>query len=801
EKVFFPDWAEDVSHDVPFEDGESGEIDITITAKSPIFIRDHKKPEQFCQHDGKYYIPGSSVKGMVRNVLEIMSFSKMKPFNDDTYAFRDLRNDDLYMQHFKIDKIYCGWLRKLDNEYIIEDCGFPGWIEHTEINPLIDGFSCKFDSTFQNNKPEYKTAKYKYNLINKNVVFKKEKFSQKGTDYNRCQYRIDSNGKEAELVFTGQTKGHEGSGRTGDGQKHEFLFFLPANKNILQVESKIFENLKFAYFDGKYNESKDWAVWKDELASNRRVPVFFQKEDNGSVLHMGLSYLYKLPYKHSIKDGVFVSHHDIVHRPDLGETIFGYTTADNNQSLKGRVQFSHFLLDQKDNNKKDENVTVILGSPKASYYPIYIRQKLNSSNYSTLMDDDAILSGRKRYPIHKTYKPIVSIKTEDLEKFKKVSTTFTPLKSHVTFGGKLRFHNIKKSELGALLSAITFHNNSECYHNIGMAKALGLGKIKINISKIKIDNNIYTKDKIDNTIKIYLKMFETELSKQIKDWANKAELKELFTMARDQDNQGNSVLEYISSIKDFTKLKANKNDTLKTIHYLQRYSQLNNIKVNKPESLIDKDDIYNQELVDTIEEKHREMDFLKAKETKDINIIKLFLYKYKDSKNDILEIKSKLDDMLNHLLCDNKNKSKMLQEKLLFQENKNKNKEQEQRRNNLIDMYERIGSAKIRRIHSRTRLPNVLNIEKDYLDLIIQNLNIQMQNNSSIADKDMLRIIDKILRDDYNILLIEALLVEKNVTFEQLLQFAEDENIDIEENSKYLSLDIAKSIIEYMAVE
>lgn len=56
EKVFFPLWAEYVSHDIPFEDGESGEIDITITAKSPIFVRDHKDETQFCQHNKKYYI-------------------------------------------------------------------------------------------------------------------------------------------------------------------------------------------------------------------------------------------------------------------------------------------------------------------------------------------------------------------------------------------------------------------------------------------------------------------------------------------------------------------------------------------------------------------------------------------------------------------------------------------------------------------------------------------------------------------------------------------------------------------------
>ena len=83
-EIFYPSWSNDgkeISHDIPFEDAESGEIDITITAKSPLFIRDSENKEQFCQHNGQYYIPSSSVKGMVRNILEIMSFSKFIEFH------------------------------------------------------------------------------------------------------------------------------------------------------------------------------------------------------------------------------------------------------------------------------------------------------------------------------------------------------------------------------------------------------------------------------------------------------------------------------------------------------------------------------------------------------------------------------------------------------------------------------------------------------------------------------------------------------------------------------------------------
>lgn len=117
-QVYIPYWGNLVSHDIPFEDAESGEIDITITAKSPIFIRDSKNEDQFCNYNGQYYIPSSSIKGMIRNVLEIMSFSKLREeiFDDNTYAVRDLSSaKNFYMSKMnQIDNTtLCGWLKKL----------------------------------------------------------------------------------------------------------------------------------------------------------------------------------------------------------------------------------------------------------------------------------------------------------------------------------------------------------------------------------------------------------------------------------------------------------------------------------------------------------------------------------------------------------------------------------------------------------------------------------------------------------------------------------------------------------------
>ena len=597
DKVFFPDWAEKVSHDIPFEDAQSGEIDITITAKSPIFVRDGKDGERFCNHNGTYYIPGSSVKGMVRNVLEIMSFSKMSEelFDDDTYAVRDLSNaKNFYMSEMNQhnNTTLCGWLKREKNEkgeyeYSIEDCGVPGRIQHNQIDYALNVEFAKYfqPNEFDAKNQDQKSAEYKYNLVGGNIhtIAVGEKYrSQTNAKYDlREFYKYDKNGKnKAKLILTGQPTPRQNTGKMGDGKGFEFLFF--DTKGTLKVNKQVMDNFLFAYFDKRDTqpkESPDWTFWKKKLEKGEKVPVFFQKNGN-LVKHFGLSYLYKLPYSHSIKDGIPKSHFE--DRLDLAETIFGYIHKKSKTALKSRVQFSHF---------KAQNVvelkprTEILGTPRASYYPVYIKQ--NSTDYKTYMDSNFKIAGWKRYPIHKGSN--VS-KTTDTGN-ENVGTTFTPLKEGVVFKGKLRYHNLKKTELGAILSALTFHNTNECYHNIGMAKSLGYGKIDIQLKGI------------DN-IEEYLKNFELEISEQIENWSSSIQLQELLSMAAEQNNSGNSKLEYME-LNEFADNKS------KTKDFFKRYTKLQNIKIVTPKSLITQEDI--EELREK-QKQRKEEEFKKEKE-------------------------------------------------------------------------------------------------------------------------------------------------------------------------------------------
>ncbi|CAA6804240.1 MAG: DUF324 domain-containing protein [uncultured Sulfurovum sp.] len=558
EKVFFPDWANDVSHDLPFEDSQSGVLDITITAKSPIFIRDGKEDIKFCNHKGIPYIPSSSVKGMVRSVLEILSFSKMSMFNDDTYAVRDMSDSkNFYMSKMKPKNTFCGWLKKINNTYVIEDCGIPGRIRQDNLS---QSFASHFRSGNFDEKEEYnKTAKYKYSMLQD--IELPTNFSHKKNDNGKEIYIVGTQ-KSGKIVLTGQSSARK-EGADAKGKIYEFIFF-ESSKKPLTLDEEIFKNFKFAYFDERKTqpiESIDWGFWKEKLENGDSIPIFFQKDNNGEVEHFGLSYLYKLPYKYSIKNAIkAISKNHFDKRADLAQTIFGFVDSDENKALKGRVQFSHFKADSKP--KPFKTITTVLGTPRASYYPIYMKQDcrkngtIKGSTYNTLMDKKTEVRGRKRYPLQqKVPNPKKYSPDEDS------STSFQPLGTYnkesgdfneFTFSGKLRYHNLNKEELGAILSALTFHgNSSDFYHNIGMAKSYGFGKISIDIDM-----------KVETQIEL-LQDYEKVMVENVDDnWLESEQLKELFSMASKELNIDNRlkylILDPTQQIDDFREMKNSK---------------------------------------------------------------------------------------------------------------------------------------------------------------------------------------------------------------------------------------------------
>lgn len=590
DKVFFPDWADEISHDIPFEDGESGEIEIKMEALTPIYVRngmesgkqDIKNPEytSFSKMEDHYFLPATSIKGMVRNVLEIMSFSKMPVDSRKRYAVRDWENPKLYpLKDIRVQStIHCGWLIKEEwGNFKIMDCDKPYRINHKRIDEYLISAQTEpfFESTFcetskvdlnkeqviGKQKYDPKSARYKYELLGNKIELLKDIVFDEDTDYSNehqpRRMKISSFGdKSGTIVFTGQPDKWKKDRKRG-GKFYEFIF-PKTNGNSYKISEKEVEQFKFIYQD-----SEDWKYWRSKFENGQGIPVFFRAIGKG-ITDFGFSLLYKLAYKNSIED--VVSNYQQGKGIDMAECIFGYTSKES--SIKGRVQFGNAFAVE--GAKELPEAITILGSPKASYYPLYIAQDGKNgkvSDYKTY--NDAVISGWKRYPV----KAFAVPKPTNMAN---VDTVFRPLDKGVCFKSIIRFHNLKKAELGALLSSLTFHGNEKnVFHNIGMAKPLGYGKLRIscNLSGILQGKERELMGEFEKTMNSAIGNGETSI------WINSDQIKELLTMAYDKHGVQDDLLQYMKlemqGTNEFITAKTQK-------EYLRKFSEISNSKFIAP---------------------------------------------------------------------------------------------------------------------------------------------------------------------------------------------------------------------------
>lgn len=606
-KAFYPSWANHISQDIPFEDGVSGSIEYTIEAKTPIFVRngytDREKPDSTFSktHDGKFFIPGTSIKGEIRNVLEILSFGKMTQVQDARFGIRDLSNNPegkFYKQN--IQNVHCGWLYKRlaedgSEEYFINDCGEPGRISPEQIDNLrrtnLTEFGLQFTIDRNNadkDTEEYlRSAYYKYKEIlklNLTDVNKRlddieyslhNSFSGSYDTYGKFITNFDPNGRSGSIVVTGQSSRREQRYNRQldrlkwEGKYYEFVFF-ESNTNE-KVESQIVDD-----FITVHKNNYDYKnIWNRYLNEGKRVPVFFMRRNGnlGPIDAIGLAYMFRIPTANFIKGAIPIELQSN-RRKDLAECIFG-TAKESLKQLKGRVNISHAFACG--TPAECNIVTTILGSPKPPYGPLY-------ASSGTWNDANAQIKGRKRYPVRTTLLPPNEGTDSQTCKFK-------PLAQGTSFKGRITFHNLKECELGALIAALTFNGHPECCHSIGEAKPLGYGKVKISIDKLSVIsiNDIFAKtdDPTQQETDYYFNKFKDVMTENIgTGWENSNSIRELCAMARGIDKEFNNNFSYMRMSTNRNENEFALNRTVNNEN-LPLFSDILKPKTNKTQQIID----------------------------------------------------------------------------------------------------------------------------------------------------------------------------------------------------------------------
>lgn len=478
--ILRPHWAKLVSHDHPFSDGLSGVIDITIktitplcvggkqtsaTADKPGIAHFYKDPNQ------QLAIPGTSIKGMLRNVIEVACFGYFNPVDEAQLGVRDIsKADNFYCKEINRQKPKAGFLTFKNNAWCITPCSFTRI--HQEKIIQYCGIS---KNEWNDSKNLTATARYQL-LKNKNQgilsgnLISFDLTSKKDTDHIQQAENLGKGEQKGYLVVTGQP----GAVFTkNNAKKRDFIFHAPQSESI-QIDSKVMNGFMHIHKD-----SDEWAFWMDQLKSLPKeigIPVFYHA-DGSKIKSFGLARMYRLPYKNTLHDAIRNQQPAHLDRsaPDLPGLIFGWMDENEKSgqhNIRGRVMPSLFTLQTKVQPHLEK--PMVLGAPQPTFYPAYLVQE-EGKGYKTLMEDKAQLSGWKRYPLKDLDIPDLD---PLVEKNKKVQIQLEALPKDCLFKGKIRFHNLRFIELGALLWSLNA-GDQEYHHSLGLGKPYGFGEIKL----------------------------------------------------------------------------------------------------------------------------------------------------------------------------------------------------------------------------------------------------------------------------------------------------------------------------------
>lgn len=566
ENLVFPEWASQISIDLPFEDGVSGTIKVKYTAQTPIFIGNSKENKDaavipnYTSANGKYAIPGSSLRGMFRNVIEIISFGKFNRVSNSTLSVRDLQNNKLYTKYFTENEkgvfkalSKAGWLKQ--DEKTGEWSLFP--VEYHRVEDA--DLETLYRTNLRSPKPEERLRRISHKV---RVFFNagpvqdhKHHFDQRTGKNLRLKYS-----KVEKINFTEFAGSKVGfTVLTGScGRKHLDFIFEDKKTTVIPVSQKIIKTFDDINMSNAANQKEGIEIRKKLSVYTKNgypgIPVFYLNNKQGELDSIGLAQMFKLPYEYTLHDAIKHSSPDnFLDNLDFAECMFGKIKSKKNDSskynysLRGRIQFEDATTDSQ---TLGQTINTVLENPKPTYYPNYIVQETNNENYKTLMDPDVQLRGWKRYPVRNKEKPM-SVVNDQI----KVGSSFTPLPKEISFEGKIHFHNLKKEELGALLWAITWGNDKELSHSVGMGKPYGFGQIKADILLLEFlynnsnDNN-YCKAS-ENEIKGFEDIFEKYMGSKIKNWSTSSQIKELKAMANPENaSRPNWKLQYMSLKND-----------------------------------------------------------------------------------------------------------------------------------------------------------------------------------------------------------------------------------------------------------
>lgn len=537
-----------------------GVIECTLTTETPLFVRGGLTPEEYARLDdpkekdvpytqrvknkpaffsiesgGAPRIPGSTLRGMVRTLVEIVGYGKFERVTHNKLVYRSLGDTTAHGDRYRdrimqlddegyddkgryqsyTPRVQAGYIYHRNNQWWIRPAQRIGGTTYARIHESLRkklGALEKLEGCKNAYRIYIQPGPWEYQMVRGGLI--------------RIRYskvlRADARPSQGLIEGALATSGHMSS------KRFEAVIF-PVDRNAADIT--VDQDMVIDYLDQVSQEQEsllgeqgvltrhpelEKVAASDGLPKHRQ-PVFYLLDEQGTLVFFGHTMMMRLPYPRSPYDLTpeNLRNERVI---DLAEAIFGFTKAHGQgkeQAYAGRVFFSDACIDNADAADclwTPSPITPrILATPKPTAFQHYLVQQYpdpeeyrrtrdgrpqyrkHLADYASDIQNETTLRGYKLY-WHKgsgvTLDAVCEPEAQRTRPHPKKPefvlrdsqyTVMRPVKPGARFHFKIRFENLAREELGALLWALTLPgpNPGGYRHKLGMGKPYGLGSVKL----------------------------------------------------------------------------------------------------------------------------------------------------------------------------------------------------------------------------------------------------------------------------------------------------------------------------------
>lgn len=446
----------------------TGYIDLTITTETPLFIGGPSKQEdttplEFYGGQNNPTIPGSSLKGMVKEIFKIVTASSFRPYQRGT-GLGDFEDRYLYFRDI------ASAIKPLKNYYAERmmttlPCG-----DGPSVPKAKPGFIIQ---TIDNNYFVVPSSMKKYSYLNNDGM--ERKMNAPSIDWTDKYVNIHTGAMRSKKSYMRITKPCTFGKRIPIPQSCIESYADDKNRGTLDL------------LDKRTGKSDDAAKSYTRCEDIKFVvPCFFTEKD-GVVEHFGHGRYYRIAYDLKISNHLPNSLEQHNNGVDLCDSVFGY--GDN---WAGRVSFSDAHVQGTLKMCPSDYPHPLMG-PNPTSFQLYLEQNVDDHNtYNHWGHEHASLRGYKMYwhqPLAKAKDWTRTAEEKEIKGTRKIR----PVDVGVTFTSRIHFERLSDVELGALLMSLNLDQYSggqrRTYYKLGMGKSIGFGSIKLDTDVTIFDNN------------------------------------------------------------------------------------------------------------------------------------------------------------------------------------------------------------------------------------------------------------------------------------------------------------------------